>query len=260
MSYMKLVGASELKWENGELQHEYWEFQIKLAAQLYSLIEQDKDDMTKNKAVPGLYKDHLLGLKPADEAKETYAWSKIQNLQYIVKYPPRQEGQARQDDSSSASSDLSKEDEEKVKKALELLRDFQPASFDELNMDIHPHSSSSSALKPFVPKSFPLPYRSDRRSLSSIFSSGFGRFGASSSKKKADDKKDQDKQSEPKTSDSFLSPLVGHDNKELTGWTRIDKVRDVMWQAHVLTARAATTLPSGIPLLLFGTPSNPSRD
>jgi hypothetical protein len=35
--------------------------------------------------VPGFDVDLLLGFKDASEATETYAWSKIQHLQYLVK-------------------------------------------------------------------------------------------------------------------------------------------------------------------------------
>lgn len=137
MGYMKPISSGDLRYENGEIEHETWEFQIvrisffllflslltlpstqKLAESVHSLISQDEAEMPKGKGgapssphfldspwltvpsspasarniatyvvpyVPGFDQDHLLELKPGGEAKEEYAWSKVQRLQYAVK-------------------------------------------------------------------------------------------------------------------------------------------------------------------------------
>ncbi|BGP20505.1 hypothetical protein JCM10213_007662 [Rhodosporidiobolus nylandii] len=307
-SLLKTVGPQELRWENGEISHEYWEWQIKLAGLVHDLIEKDKADMSKGKDakainistyetayVPSFDEKHVLGLKSPDETNETYAWSKITHLQYIVKVPrallqhaERADAKMRALISGSASSEappspskrlrsaqetsgptFTAAEGENIKKALDLVSSVAPAEATKPNDDLYP--SAISNLVRFVPPTFPQPYTSERRSYG-IF--GWGGLGSS---KKA--KKDEQKDAAPE-SKSLLSPIASFDSKEVavtkstvsSVWRvatlgglwmfkgldeDIDRVRDAVWQGHVATARAACTLPSGIPLWLLGTPKNP---
>ncbi|GAA5833721.1 hypothetical protein JCM11251_003213 [Rhodosporidiobolus azoricus] len=325
MGYMKPIRSSHLKWENGALEHETWEFQIKLAGAVHDLIAADEADMLRGKAaiacniatyvvpyVPGFDKEHLLELKPAEEATESYAWSHVTKLQYAVKLPRNLLPLAEKADSkmkniiAAASADqacaapLKKAKEDKdgripaslsqkevacVKKALEIVRSVVVPG-DEANKrneDIYP--SSSASLKPLIPDCFSGPYKGERRLLY-----GLDRiFMTTEGLTEADRRKEEETKAAKKTKGassaegSFLAPLVGYDGKEvavtkkaakavwkvatLAGlWQfkgldeEIDRVRDAVWQAHVLTARTAVSLPSGIPLWLLGTPGNEYPD
>ncbi|GAA5902452.1 hypothetical protein JCM6882_002757 [Rhodosporidiobolus microsporus] len=320
LGYMKPIVSGDLRYENGEIEHETWEFQIKLASSVHDLVAQDDADMPKGKGavarniatyvvpyVPGFDKDLLLGLKPADEAREEYAWSKIVNLQYAVKIPRNllplaEKADAKMKEIIAASSAaegsasplkkakgaqeatlspaLSSEEVEGIKQALEIVNAVAPATKSESvkrNEDIYPSTSSAGALKPLIPDSFASPFKGERHLLY-----GYGMFGSSSkAKKDAEEKKKKqaEKEKGKKGAESFLSPLVGYDGSEvavtkktakatwkvatLSGmWAfkgldeEIDRVRDAVWQAHVLTARTAVALPAGIPLWLLATPTN----
>ncbi|GAA6017534.1 hypothetical protein JCM10207_008260 [Rhodosporidiobolus poonsookiae] len=314
MSTMKLVGATELKyWDNGTMQHEFWEFNVKLGGELHKLVGNTSDDFAKSKApramslrtyaipyIPGFDKELLLGMKDADEAKESYAWSKIQHLQYITLLPrnllPLVEkadkkmkallATSKAEDGSASPSKKAKADEDapaptlapadhaKVKKALELVSSVAVPDGEPNGRDFYP-ASSSAALEPFVPGSYPKQFTSTDRAG---FSYGLG-FGRSSGSAKADaeKKKKKAKEEEEDKADeapSFIAPLLERNGVEIAetkktakgvwrvatlgglwAWKgldeEIDRVRDAVWQAWVLTSRAAVSLPSGIPMFLL---------
>ncbi|GAA5991704.1 hypothetical protein JCM11641_001950 [Rhodosporidiobolus odoratus] len=342
MKFMKLVGPSELRYENGGTHHEYWEFQIKLAAQVHGLVLKDSGirDTPYNLQiathetayVAGFDRELILGLKDASNAEEAYAWSKIQHLQYIIKcassrlslyafaadfadrsftvddrVPRKLLSLVEQADadmkaivtSSSAAEGsaspskktkddtvmpnpptFSAEDTSTILQALDLLSGIH-APGEELLIkpasDLHPPVST--VLAPSIPETFPEPYATERHSYGAF---SFGDLGSVGKGKKGSETMEEDKPVK-KTSDSLFSPIMGIDGKELatgkegdTGvwkvatlgglWMfkglgeTIDKVRDPIWQANVLTARAATTLPSGVPFWLLATPGNPYPD
>ncbi|GAA6039816.1 hypothetical protein JCM8097_004235 [Rhodosporidiobolus ruineniae] len=308
MAMMKPLEPRNLaSYENGEIQHEYWEWNLKFAQQVYELLENDKKDYSKGKEaksgnvasydvpyVPGFDKEHLLGMKSADDVTEKYTWSKIRNLQVPRTLLDRVEraddklkalvsgSTARETPASPAkkakqakSVSFSPLDADTAKTALTLLSDLDASaatdSTKQLADSVHPPRQSETNLAPFVPETYPGPLTSERRSFFGMFG-GFGGSGAAKGKaKKPDFAEDRE---------SVLAPVRAYDGAEIAVTKKttpyvykvatlgglwmfkglddeVDKVRDSIWQAHVLTARAATSLPSGIPLWLLATDKNP---
>ncbi|GAA5992536.1 hypothetical protein JCM5350_008270 [Sporobolomyces pararoseus] len=127
----KLITRNELeKVENGEISHDYWEWQVKLSQQIKEFLKNDKNIVPSKKItesnlasysipyVAGFDREYLLALKEKVEDAFPQTWSKIQNLQYIVPVPksflPLVEKAEQEINSlvSSLSSSSSEEEEE----------------------------------------------------------------------------------------------------------------------------------------------------
>ncbi|GAA5927177.1 hypothetical protein JCM3775_002469 [Rhodotorula graminis] len=281
-SWHKLVSSFEMAvWENGWISHEFWEHAVKTMAPAVSelLVADKKDlvkltpsylDVTASYVVPYVASfdpDFVLDLDEPKKNLFKLSWNDIQNLQYIVKLPRSvlaliddaeiklkeiiADAKAADDSGSpgkkvkgdeepSAATDVSPEALKAIQSALDTVKNVSET--DQPRQKPSVPNTSSQRLDPLVTDSFPGPYEPSPRHAPR-----------------------KPKAPSSNMSKSIVNPLVDHAGLEIKTkstsdlvyrvavlgglWqfhgldTVIDRALQVIWQAWVATARAATSLP-----------------
>ncbi|GAA5894706.1 hypothetical protein JCM8208_006049 [Rhodotorula glutinis] len=281
-SWAKLVSSFELSvWENGEISHEFWEHATKtMAPAVNELIAADKKDLVK--LTPSYYgvtasyvvpyvasfdPDFILDLDAPKNDLFKRSWNDIQNLQYIVKLPRSvlaliddaeiklkeiiADAKAADDSGSPgkklkgdevavAAPDVSPEAHKAIKSALDAIKYISAAGKEHQESSVK--GKSTQRLDPLVTDSFPGPYEPSPRNASR-----------------------KPKATSSNLSKSIVNPLLDHAGHEIKTKSTsefvyrvavvaglwqfhgldpvIDRALQVIWQAWVATARAATSLP-----------------